>query len=175
MASISKTLTTQDRSSLNTAFADPIRGGHAFDVIAASDSFIDVTLTPAQVFDLHNTPVEIVAAPGANKIIVCTQMMTKLDYNSAAYTGVGGSDIFRVRHTGGTDYFVSMAMIGTIDGTATKAGWGRGGVEAGTNSSDLLANTALEVYSPGDGVADGDSNVILRVFYKTFDLTKVGA
>ena len=47
----------------------------------------DFILTSAQILDLHNTQVEIIAAPGAGKIIVPVKLTSFLDYNSIDYAG----------------------------------------------------------------------------------------
>lgn len=45
----------------------------------------ETTIATADVLTAYATPVELVAAPGAGKIIVPLLIMTYMDYNSAAY------------------------------------------------------------------------------------------
>ena len=57
---------------------------------------IKVTLTSAQILDLHNTPVELIPAPGVNKFIQLLSIYTYLDFNTTAYvTSPSGAIYYR--------------------------------------------------------------------------------
>jgi hypothetical protein len=52
----------------------------------------DVVISSAEMLALEATPKTLIAAPGAGKTIVLDYAIFFLDYNSAAYASVGGSD-----------------------------------------------------------------------------------
>jgi hypothetical protein len=57
-----------------------------------------VTVATGDVLTLNSTPVELVAAPGAGKVILIEEITCKLVFNSVAYTG---SNALEFRYTNG--------------------------------------------------------------------------
>ena len=56
------------------------------------------TLTSAEILDLHNTPIELIPAPGAGKMIQIMKNSFRLNYNSIAYTPLGLWKLFLEHH-----------------------------------------------------------------------------
>lgn len=74
------------------ALVEPIPqtiGTDAFNYVATGDMIASVPITAAQFNAMYTTPVQLVDAPGANKLIVVDRMELVLTYGSAAYA-VGG-------------------------------------------------------------------------------------
>lgn len=61
-----------------------------------------VTIATADVATLNATPVQLVAAPGANKFIAVQSITVALDYASAAYDGVGAGEDLSFQYVGGS-------------------------------------------------------------------------
>lgn len=79
--------------------------------------YIDCTLTAAQLDALNATPVTLISAPGAGKVIVVDQVYGFLDYNSAAYAG--SSETLAIRYTDGSgDIICSFTEASFIEATA---------------------------------------------------------
>lgn len=55
-------------------------------------SITDVILSPSQLLDLHNTPIEIVPAPGANELLVPLGITIVLNYNTVPYQYLDNAD-----------------------------------------------------------------------------------
>ena len=63
-----------------------------------------VEIATGDVLQLNSTPYEIIAAPGADKIIKIVDGMISLDYNSAAYVLASGVSRLDLVYTGGSNY-----------------------------------------------------------------------
>ena len=51
-----------------------------------TDKYIKVELNSAQILDSFTTPIEVVASPGAGKMLVPTLMVAKTNYGTVTYT-----------------------------------------------------------------------------------------
>lgn len=124
-------------------------------------------ITSAQVKALHGTPVQLIASPGANKMIV--PVVVELIFNYAgtnAFTNGGTVGLF----WGTTPAFTS-ALLGNaaMIGTASAAATGTGG------SGTIQTSTAVNIYNSSAtefaGNAANDNTVSYYVTYFIMDLT----
>lgn len=80
-----------------------------------------ITISSAQILDLHDTPVTLVAAPGAGKLNIVDEVMLKMTFLTAAYTGANALEI---RYTDGSgakvtaDFPASTAFLNVASGSA---------------------------------------------------------
>lgn len=134
--------------------------------------YVDVTVTAAEMLALDVTPKTIVAAPGANKMLFFEGAVFKLVWNSAAFAGIAAGDDMGIRYTNTTGLYVGgIETTGFLDQTAdTYRMLPPYGPILWPNPASTLVNAPLVLYLVGP-ITTGDSDLKVRVFYRTIDLT----
>lgn len=102
----------------------------------------EVSVTNAEMLDLADTPVELIAAPGAGKVIEVQSVVFFFDY-TAAYT-VTGNDDLDVCYTTEANVILTGEATGFVDATA----------------DDMLFCTRVADYSPAKTVAENAAVVL---------------
>ena len=119
-----------------------------------------VTLSSADILDLHNTPVELVAAPGAGKWLVPVQFVAYFTAGASEYLS-GGSVV--AAWYWGTERRADIAdLSGTSSSVAVTA------VTASGNASDVV-NKAILIGAV-DALTDGDGTLTITVWYSIEDV-----
>ena len=121
----------------------------------------EVTLTSAQILALHTTPVSIIAAQGAGKVIVIDKVVGFIDYGAATYsltTSTLNLD-YKADASGNTAASLANAFVVS---TANAYGIGLGTIGV------PLANEPI-VATLGSAATVGDSPITLIVYYKVVD------
>lgn len=126
-----------------------------------------VALTNANVLALRATPITIVSAPGAGKVLELISITLYFDY-TAAYTET--ADNLAVRYTDGSGVIVSQAIetTGFLDATADTMTNGLPKIDA-IAAKTGCENKALVLHNTGDGEFGGGNaaNVInVRTVYR---------
>lgn len=157
-----------------------------------------VTITNAQIKALPNTPVVLVAAPGANKRIVLVDCDLWLLRTAAAYTNVDATNAWLALQLGGVDYssyLVNDSGLSRSDltGFLTTAGDGHGhatlvtwspieptwgAVAYGEPVGNTLVDAALTIYANNDGAGSPSdftggnvaNSLTARVAYRIVDV-----
>jgi predicted RecA/RadA family phage recombinase len=128
---------------------------------------VDITITSAQLLALNATARQIVAAPGAGKAIV---LIGVLGYKAAgtAYAGIAaGEDIaFKYTNSSGTSVG-QMETTGFLDQTTAQVRY----TPAVTTDHTPVANAALVAHLLTGEIITGDSDLVLRVFYRVVPTT----
>lgn len=131
---------------------------------AGAMQYAEVTLTAAEVKALNATPKVLVAAPGAGKVLEFVSATAILDYNSAAYAGVGATEDLAIRFTDGSGAIVSttLEVTGFLDQTSDQLRTHK------AISTDLtpVANAALVLHMLNGEITTGDSPVRYKVNYR---------
>ena len=142
------------KATKNATVSDLLSVGLAQDINTVTKS-----LTTAQVQALHTTPIELIAAPGANKSLQILSVFGYIDFLSAAYPN---AVTFNFRFTGATEFAYRSAT------TFTQAAADMRRIIPLTAPADWNTNTAFEVYTSG-ATGAGDSPVTFYVTYKLID------
>jgi hypothetical protein len=123
-----------------------------------------VTLSSADILDLHNTPIELVAAPGAGKWVHVHAKGEHLTFGTTAYVIVENAPSLYYDSESGLliDGIQTVASAeDTIDARASAA------VQAAASS---IVNKAVVVALPGAALTDGDGTLTVTVWYSIEDV-----
>lgn len=127
-------------------------------------NYKDVTITNAQALALRATPVTLVAAPGAGKLLVFHHAILVVNAAAGVYGETAAN--LAVRQTNTTGALVSDAIetTGWIDQVAIKATTARAKLDA----LSVLLNAALVLHNTGAGEWTGGNaanTLKVRCFY----------
>lgn len=120
-----------------------------------------VTLSSANILDLHNTPITVVAAPGAGKFLLLHRVLCQYSYGTAAYVNGDGPP----RLTLGAVLYLTIG--GLIDQTTD---FTRSLAPPDYDGSADPANLALTVDDGGAAHTTGDGTLTVTVWYSTEDV-----
>ncbi len=121
-----------------------------------------VTLSSADILDLHNTPVTLVAAPGAGKSLMVHRVAEYLSYGTTTYT-VASPPVVRWASEPTT-----LAEMVTLD-SGEDALQSTVGADAYATAGNAV-NKALEAYMDGAAITDGDGTLTVTVWYSIEDV-----
>lgn len=160
-------ITNQDLENIiDTVYAEAVADGAA--VVELTD---DTTITSAQLLALNTTPITLIAAAGAGKIIVPKRATLFLEYGTAAYDGIAAGEDLAFRYTDG-----SGNQVGTVETdpflTATADAYR---VVEFSGTYIPVVNAALVLHMLTGNIATGDSPLHVRTQYTIIDVSTLGA
>lgn len=125
-----------------------------------------VTVSSAELLALNATPKTLVAAPGAGLFIEPINLHAWLDYNSAAYAGIGaGEDLtFKWTNGSGGEMLTAIEATGFLDATADAH---RICYPSNPAANVVpVANAAIVLHMSSGEVTTGDSPLKVEVLYR---------
>ena len=130
------------------------------------DNYVEVNMTAAQWNGMYATPVQLVAAPGANKMVLVNKVAINLLFGTTQFTGGGvvGLQYGASAHLAGNLASVTEAAA-DFTGAAASTMFRLGG---GLNTGALLsnaANAAVSISNQTGAFATGDSTFKVQVWY----------
>lgn len=149
-------------SSNGTASQTLITNGSGVTSWADNEITVTGTLSSAQIKALRATPVAIVAAPGAGKMIVPVSTTAKFIYGGTAYTGAGDS----VNVYWGTTTSLNASGIANATMVGTTTTWQLLNI-GNTATTTTPENVALNWFNPGASeFITGNSTISWSITYR---------
>jgi hypothetical protein len=130
--------------------------------------YFEVTVTSAEILDAFDTPIELVPAQGANTIIVPTSITGQMIYGTTPYATDGEIDVY----CGGTKHIMGFpADDGFLFGTVSRIVNLGFAFTSGVAETQYVADEPLTLKTVGANPTAGDSDIIIRGFYKVIDIS----
>lgn len=125
--------------------------------------YATVTITNAELLALNTTPIALVAAPGAGKVLELTSIALQYDYASAAFT-IGSATNLQVKYTDGSGAAASAtaSVTGFLDQSADEYRV----LPQNSSSIEPVANAALVLTLAGANVSAGGGSLVVKVAYR---------
>jgi hypothetical protein len=148
----------------NTALTLPVAGTVAVltDIGADVRATASVTLTDAQVKDLHNTPIDLIAAPAAGSYIQL-EAIELLTTGTTGYDNVAAGEDFTVQYDGGSA-LMTIETTGWIDQNAVAA---RFATNSYATAAAPVKATKITIKNSGAVfAAAGDHGLKVKCYYR---------
>lgn len=133
----------------------------------------EITLTPTQILSLNGGgSIELIAAPGAGKIIVPASIVVFLDYNTTAYnfadSGGPYTESVRLKYENSAAYerFLYIININATDDSFISGGAGTIIQYSNALNQPLVLKTESTVT-----VTQGDSSLKIKILYRIVDFS----
>ena len=128
---------------------------------------VDVTITSAQLLALFATPRTLVAAPGAGLALILDSAVLHKPAGTA-YAGIAAGEDLSIKYTDAAGTALGgCEATGFLDQTTaqTRFLWG---YNAASGVSDItpVANAPLVLHMLTGEITTGDSNLLVRVYYR---------
>jgi hypothetical protein len=127
-------------------------------------NLITVSLTSANILAMTATPVQVIAAPGAGKVIIVENVLSSFTYIADAYED--GTNVVLEEETSGTNVTGTICSLTIMRGTANAIGVGY----PVTDTYTAVANKAIMVTTSGAAFATGTGTLKLYIKYRVVTL-----
>lgn len=132
-----------------------------------SDFYFERLITSTEILNLGTAPIELVPAPGTNKLILPIGITAEMVYVTTPYATNGEIDIF----CGGTVQCLALPPDnGFLFGTINRIVGTLPVNVTGVTDRQYFPDSPLELFMQGGNPTSGDSDIIIRGFYKIINL-----
>lgn len=121
----------------------------------------EVSLTAANIIAMNATPVTVIAAKGAGKIIEVVGCVWILDAGATAFTGGGAVNL---QNESADQYLSTITADNVTSATDIIVKFG-----APTTTTSLTANEAIQITNGTAAFANGDGVARLKIAYRVHD------
>lgn len=143
---------------------------HVMPAVIGNDTAIvqtDITVSAAEMKALNAVPKQLVAAPGAGKILILEDAQFFLDWGAAAYAGIAAGEDMAICYTNGAGVQVAVVeTTGFLDAVADSYRTVRPLADAAKTPA---VNAALVLAMLVGEIITGDSPLKLRIRYRSVD------
>lgn len=143
----------------------------AVEAVESQIKFVDVTITSAELLALNATPKTIVAAPGAGFGLV---LVGAVAYKAAgtAYAGIASGEDLAIKYTDSSGTaLATIETTGFLDQATAQVRAVEAYRAASGVNSFTPSNTPLVAHMLTGEITTGNSDLKLRVYYRTIPLT----
>lgn len=128
-------------------------------------NYATVAITAAQFNGMYAAPKLLVAAPGANKLLVLDKVQLLMTYGSAAYAAGGVAAVQYDSTANGAGVIASTTLAAATFQATASTGWNfNAGVVAETFST--CVNKGLYLSNITGAFTTGDSDMVAHIWYK---------
>lgn len=126
----------------------------------------EVTITPANIVAMYTTPVEVLPAPGAGKVIEVLSAVLIYDFLTAAYTG--GGVVTLAYGSGGATITANIAAANSFAASGDKVYPlsvlnAAGGISMPVNTPVVITNASGVFVNPGTAAGVGRLHIVYRI------------
>lgn len=139
-------------------------------VPATNLRYVAVPITAAEFNGMYAAPKVLVAAPGANQLLVLDKVQLLMTYGAAAFAAGGTTAVQYDVTANGAGVIASTTLANTTFQAAASTGWNfNAGVVAETFST--CVNKSLALSNISGAFTTGDSTMVAHVWYKIIPTT----
>lgn len=125
---------------------------------------IQVEFSAAEVKNMASTPVEVIPAPGINKIVGVVDVWATHKFGSIGFNGVGGT-VEVITNGGSLPLFITTGNVMNQPSTTSRKMYHVEG-----DDSEVLSNAAIMARTPNNSTT-GDGTLIITITYFIFDIS----
>ena len=120
------------------------------------------TLTSGQVLALNTSPITVISAPGAGKIINILSVFTRLNFNSAAYAA---NTSLRLKYVGAAyDALVDSSIL--VSGASRVLRWDQAiSTTVSATNTQMIDNVGIQITVNTGNPTTGDSSLDYYIYY----------
>lgn len=152
-------------SSGSTDHEDHTRG--IVDALIAGVRPATVTLSSADILALHTTPITLVAAPGAGKVLHVHRAVVFWTYATTLYTF---ADNVIARYDGPNSTVLDASLDAQMANAGDLTGFYGGLSAGGVFDPATITNAAVQLYAIDGNPADGDGTLTVTCWYSVEDV-----
>jgi hypothetical protein len=147
-------------------------GSFINDAVGRVERHADVTITPAQLLALNATPQTIVAAPGAGLFLAFERALLHKPAGTA-YSGIASGEDLSIKYTDASGLELSqIETTGFLDQATAQTRWAsRHTAASAANQITPVENAPLVLHLLTGEITTGNSNLLLRVFFRVVPFT----
>jgi hypothetical protein len=140
----------------------------ALEAAESALKFIDVTITSAELLALFTTPIQILAAPGAGFAHVLEGVLATKAAGTA-YAGIAAGEDLSISYTDASGLAVAgIETTGFLDQATAQMRYAHAyRAASGISSITPVENAALMIHLLTGNIITGDSDLKLRLYYRT--------
>ena len=152
-----------------TGAVTPQTGDYSIGQITGATENVTVNVSSAQILALNTSPVLLVSAPGAGKLLVLRQVVLNYVAGGTGYTGAGGNlQLFYGTASGSVTVINNTTMPDTfLNGTSNQVVASNGFIPSVSSQIGSAINKAISLNDNNGNPTLGNGTMVVTVWYNT--------